>query len=40
MTDDLIAGVEAAAGFAVHGSPAAASRRERVAARRRDPARR
>ncbi|WP_433726876.1 glucose-6-phosphate isomerase [Actinoplanes sp. CA-051413] len=31
MTDDLLAGVEAAAGFAVHGSPATASRRELVA---------
>ena len=31
MTDDLLAGVEAAAGFAVHGGPAMASRRELVA---------
>ncbi|MFI7543304.1 glucose-6-phosphate isomerase [Actinoplanes sp. NPDC049599] len=31
MTDDLLAGVEAAAGFAVHGGPATASRRELVA---------
>lgn len=31
MTDDLLAGVEAAAGFAVYGGPAPASRRELVA---------
>ncbi len=31
MTDDLLAGVEAAAGFAVYGEPATASRRELVA---------
>lgn len=31
MTDGLLAGVEAAAGFAVHGVPAAASRRKLVA---------
>jgi glucose-6-phosphate isomerase len=31
VTDDLLAGVEAAAGFAVYGGPATASRRELVA---------